>query len=66
MVRISSLEKKDKPFNWKRPTAAMVGSKMLQLHWFPGVDFVQHYAAITATYLSLKRGERDVVQYSLP
>lgn len=54
VVRISSLEKKDKPFNWQRPTASVVGTKTLQLHYFPGTDYVQHYAAILATYLSLK------------
>lgn len=66
VVSISSIEKKDKPFNWQRPTASVIGSQTLQLHCFPGIDYVQHYAAITATYLSLKNGQQDVVQYTLP
>ncbi|KAL8938153.1 MAG: hypothetical protein Q9211_003337 [Gyalolechia sp. 1 TL-2023] len=66
VVRISSIEKKDKPFNWQRPTVSVTGSKSLQLHCFPGIDYVQHYAAITATYLSLESGQRDIVQYILP
>lgn len=66
VVRISSLEKKDKPFNWQRPTASVVGTKTLQLYCFPGIDYVQHYAAILATYLSLKKGQQDVVEYTLP
>ena len=66
VVCISSIEKKDKPFNWQRPTASVAGSKTLQLHCFPGVDYVQHYAAISATYLSLERGQQDVVDYTLP
>ena len=66
LVHISSLEKKDKPFNWQRPTASIVDTETLQLHCFPGIDYVQHYAAILATYLSLKKGQQDVVQYTLP
>ena len=66
VVRISSLEKKDKPFNWQRPTASVVGTKTLQLHCFPGIDYVQHYAAILATHLSLNKGQQDVVHYTLP
>ena len=66
VVCISSIEKKDKPFNWQRPTASVADSKTLQLHCFPGADYVQHYAAISATYLSLKSGQQDIVQYTLP
>ncbi|KAI4159121.1 MAG: hypothetical protein L6R39_000420 [Caloplaca ligustica] len=66
VVNISSIEKNDKPFNWQRPTASVVDLKTLQLHCFPGVDYVQHYAAITATYLSLEGGQQDIVQYTLP
>lgn len=65
VVCISSIEK-DKSFNWQRPTASVVGSKTLQLHCFPDVDYVQHYAAIIATYISLKSGQQDIVQYTLP
>ena len=66
VVHISSLEKNDKPFNWQRPTVSVLGTNTLQLHCFPGIDYVQHYAAIIATYLSLKKGQQDVVQYTLP
>ena len=66
VVRIASNEKTDKPFNWQRPTVSVVDTKTLQLHVFPGTDYVQHYAAILATYLSLKKGQQDVVQYTLP
>ena len=66
VVHISSLEKKDKPFNWQRPTASVVGTETLQLHVFPGIDYVQHYAAILATYLCSEKGQHDVVQYTLP
>ena len=64
LVRISSIEKKDKPFNWQRPTASAINSKTFQLHCFPGIDYVQHYAAIMATYLSLTGGQQDIVQYT--
>lgn len=66
VARISSIEKNDKPFNWQRPTASVIGSKALQLHCFPGVDCVQHYAAIIATYLSLTTEQQDIVRYTLP
>ena len=66
VVRISSNEKTDKPFNWQRPTVSVVDTKTLQLHVFPGTDYVQHYAAILATYLSLEKGQQDVVQYTMP
>ena len=66
VVRISSLEKKDKPFNWQRPTASVVGTEMLQLHCFPGIDYVKHYAAIIATHLSLNKGQQDIVHYTPP
>ncbi|KAK0509717.1 hypothetical protein JMJ35_008111 [Cladonia borealis] len=66
VVRITSNEKTDKPFNWQRPTVSVVDTKTLQLHVFPGTDYVAHYAAILATYLSLEKGQQDVVQYTLP
>ena len=66
LVSIPSNEKTDKPFNWQRPTASVIGTNTLQLHVFPGIDYVQHYAAIIATYLSLKKGQQDIVQYTLP
>ena len=65
VVRIS-LEKTDKPFNWQRPTASVVDTNTLQLHVFPGIDYVEHYAAILATYLSMEKGQQDVVKYTLP
>lgn len=66
MARISPIEKRGKPFNWQRPTTSLVDSKTLHLQCFLGIDYVQHYAAITATYLSLKGGDQDTVQYTLP
>ena len=49
---ISSIEKMDKPFNCQRPTTS--------------VDYVKHYAAITASYLFWKGGSPDSVHYTLP
>ena len=66
IVDISSIEKRDKPFNWQRPTVSLVDSNTLQLHCFPGADYVQHYAAIIATYLSLKTEQKDTVHYTFP
>ncbi|KAF8440108.1 hypothetical protein BGX38DRAFT_1273167 [Terfezia claveryi] len=65
--KISPLEKKDKPFNWQRPTARMDGdSRKLALQCFPGVDYVKHYASIVATYLSLRGGDPGSVSYTIP
>ena len=66
-VIIASNEKRDKPFNWMRPTASVIDSNTLCLHVFPGRDYVEHYAAIVATYLSLK-GEKEasLVRFKYP
>ena len=63
---VSPIEKTDKPFNWQRPTTSVVDPQTLRLQCFPGVDYVKHYAALTATYLSLKEETPDSVQYTLP
>ncbi|CAF9920083.1 hypothetical protein IMSHALPRED_004811 [Imshaugia aleurites] len=63
---VSPIEKRDKPFNWQRPTTSVIGPQTLRLQCFPGVDYVKHYAAITATYLSLKGETPDSVYYTLP
>ena len=63
---VSPIEKIDKPFNWQRPTTSVVDPQTLQLQCFPGLDYVKHYAAITATYLSLKGERPDIVHYTLP
>lgn len=63
---ISTIEKTDKPFNWQRPTTFEEDTQTIRLQCFPGVDYVKHYAAITATYLSLKGEAADSVHYALP
>ena len=64
-ARVTDTEKSDKPFNWQRPTAT-IDLQTLYLNCFPGSDYVQHYAGIVATYLSLVGKDPTVVQYSLP
>ncbi|KAH8725377.1 hypothetical protein GQ44DRAFT_707001 [Phaeosphaeriaceae sp. PMI808] len=59
-------EKTDKPFNWQRPTTHKPREDVLELLCFPGLDYVEHYAAIVATYLSLKQKSTDVVSHHLP
>ncbi|KAJ1325326.1 hypothetical protein MN608_10038 [Microdochium nivale] len=44
-------EKRDKPFNWERPTARVEGNRLI-VECFPGFDHVEHYAEIIACYLS--------------
>lgn len=62
---VSTREKKDKPFNWMRPTARMHG-RDLHIQAFPGADHVEHYAALLSTYLQLTRStsEKRPVLYS--
>lgn len=65
--KISPLEKKNKPFNWQRPTARMDGDPTkIALQCFPGVDYVRHYASVVATYLSLRGGDPESVSYTIP
>ena len=52
---VSSKEKRDKPFNWMRPTAKHVGDD-LHVQCFPGADHIKHYAALLATYLHITKG----------
>ncbi len=48
----SRREKRDKHFNWQRPTAESIGDEIL-LKCFPGYDYVKHYGLIIKTYLAL-------------
>lgn len=54
-ARVSGNEKRDKLFNWQRPTTTPIDSTAIQLNCFPGKDYVQHYIAIVATYYFLER-----------
>jgi hypothetical protein len=63
---IASIEKCDKPFNWQRPTTSYPSPDVLELQCFPGFDYVEHYAAIVATYLALQKKSPDVVSYYMP
>ncbi|KAI1842614.1 hypothetical protein JX266_011227 [Neoarthrinium moseri] len=49
-------EKRDKPFNWERPTARAEGG-ILYIECFPGYDHVEHYAEIIASYLKIREAE---------
>lgn len=51
-------EKRDKPFNWERPTARAEG-KTLYIECFPGYDHVEHYAEIIACYLKIREQKGD-------
>jgi hypothetical protein len=53
-------EKRDKPFNWQRPTAR-VDNKNLVVECFPGYDHVEHYAEIIATYLGIQQRRANVL-----
>ena len=70
-VVIASNEKRDKPFNWMRPTVSSMvidpPGGTLYLHVFPGRDYVEHYAAIIGTYLALQNQDSSpVVKFEYP
>jgi hypothetical protein len=62
---ISSNEKTGKLFNWQRPTAEIRGRELV-IKCYPGMDYVYHYALITATYLNMLRRYRSQVSYEIP
>ncbi len=54
---ITENEKANKPFNWQRPTATIFHApegEMLQLNVLPGQAYVEHYAALLASYFARK------------
>jgi hypothetical protein len=53
-------EKRDKPFNWERPTARVVG-ETLYIECFPGYDHIEHYAEIIACYLRIREQKGDTL-----
>ncbi|MEK7655352.1 MAG: hypothetical protein AAB386_01570 [Patescibacteria group bacterium] len=59
-LEISSKEKNDKLFNYKRPTAVIKG-KTLYLCCFPGNDYIRHYAKLIATHFKIIGVDRPVV-----
>lgn len=61
----SLLEKRDKMFNWQRPTATPCGSELV-INCFPGRDYVYHYGLILATFLALRRRMGTEVVVELP
>lgn len=62
---LSLYEKKDKLFNWQRPTAEIHGDDIL-IKVFPGREYVKHYAALIASYFAIKGQESSHVRYILP
>jgi hypothetical protein len=62
---VSVKEKTGKLFNWQRPTAEPVGDTLV-IKCYPGREYVQHYALIIATYLSMRGRYRGQVDYELP
>jgi hypothetical protein len=47
-------EKRDKPFNWQRPTAQIINNH-LYIECFPGYDYVEHYAEAIASFLGIQQ-----------
>ena len=64
-VDISHHEKKDKLFNWQRPTAEIDGHN-LTIKCPPGKEYVMHYGSLIASYLALNNRKFDQVYYLVP
>ena len=62
---ISQTEKKEKIFNYQRPTAKIQGDD-LYVQCFPGIDYVQHYASLISSFLALHQRNFNNVHYLLP
>lgn len=62
---ISAHEKDGKLFNFERPTAQINGRDLI-VKAYPGADYVQHYALIIATYLTMTGKAAQTVTYELP
>jgi hypothetical protein len=67
-VYISPNEKREKRFNWHRPTAVIIDDSTLEIRCFPGRDYVLHYALLIAYYLNLNsiKAPASVIEYRLP
>ena len=65
-ARLADCEKRDKLFNWHRPTATILGPGVLALNCFPGVDYTEHYASLVATYLALTGQNPALVKCQMP
>ncbi len=61
----SKYEKRDKLFNWQRPTAEIRGDD-LYIKVFPGKEYVKHYATLIGTYFALQNKDSKHVRYVLP
>jgi hypothetical protein len=62
---ISKYEKKNKKFNWQRPTAT-IKKNCLYIQCPPGNDYVMHYGSLIATYLAINNKDFKKVYYILP
>ena len=62
---ISKYEKRDKLFNWQRPTATIHGED-LYIKVFPGREYVKHYATLIGTYFAIQQKDAKHVHYVLP
>ena len=58
-------EKKDKKFNWKRPSTQLIGDD-LYVKVFPGREYVKHYATLIASYFAIEGRTYSHIRYVLP
>lgn len=56
---VSSKEKNDKVFNYKRPTV-FVDNGVAIINCYPGMDYVYHYASLVKTYLTILEIKKQI------
>lgn len=62
---VSEKEKRDKLFNWQRPSLTINGDEA-RLHVFPGKDYVLHYRLLLETWFKLRFGRIPQITHSVP
>lgn len=50
---VASWEKSNRPLDFQRPTATVIDATTIQLNCVPSKSYIQHYASVVATYLSM-------------
>lgn len=64
--RRADCEKREKRFNWHRPTTTIIGPDRIALNCFPGMDYTEHYASLVASYLALSGQDASIVKCIRP
>jgi hypothetical protein len=62
----ASWEKRNRLFDFQRPTATEMDSTTIQLNCFPSKSYVQHYASVVATFQNMMEWDTRIVRAITP